>query len=813
MRLWNSEELDVELSSSFIELGHQSKTLLSIFRDIAERKQLERALRESSQFNQQIVASAQEGIVVYDRDLKYRVWNLFMEQLTGLPARQMLGKHPANVLPFVQEAGILTSIKHALAGKPARSLECHFDLPQTGKSGWMFQADAPLRNPAGEIIGVIGIVRDITERKRAELRVAAFSQLGQSLSTAQTAREAAEIIVEAADHLLGWDACTLDLYSAEKDQLLHVLNQDTINGQREDVPTVYHDEPPSPRMRRTVEGEGQLILREGPPALSPDARPFGDTARPSASMMFVPVRDGSRVIGVFSIHSYTPKAYDPQSLETLQALADHCAGALKRISAQEALVASEANYRSLVERSPDAILLHREGKFVYANPAGLKLLRAAQPQQILGRPVFDIVPPENRDFIRERIQQASEGGRPPLLEQQIVRLDGTTIEAEAASIPLTYEGQPAVQTIMRDITERKNSERRVAAFSNLGQKLSGAKTAREAGDIIVEVADQLLGWDGCTLDLYSSESDRTFNVLTQDIINGQRVDCAPVGHDAPPSPRARRAIETGALLILVKDDPASVSPDAVPFGDTARPSACSMFVPIRDGAMVIGVLSIHSFTPGPMTSTAWTPCKPWPTIAAVRWIASGHRGGPAAGTDLDARPDGEPPGARVLQGHRQPFSPHQSGHGQVVWLERPGAGRRQIRCGFLLRGTRAPSLGQRAGDPPHRPTVAAHRRKGNLAQRHRELGVDHPNCPCGMARAASSAPVASPATSPSASGRKSCALRPFPIGPEAQRRADGQGRRPDHCRGGRRTLGWARARATQLPSGEPDDQRAERRHH
>jgi PAS domain-containing protein len=50
---------------------------MATIEEITERKQLEEALRESSQFNQQIVASAQEGIIVYGRDLKYQVWNPF----------------------------------------------------------------------------------------------------------------------------------------------------------------------------------------------------------------------------------------------------------------------------------------------------------------------------------------------------------------------------------------------------------------------------------------------------------------------------------------------------------------------------------------------------------------------------------------------------------------------------------------------------------------------------------------------------------------------------------------------------------------
>jgi signal transduction histidine kinase/ActR/RegA family two-component response regulator len=58
---------------------------------------------------------------------------------------------------------------------------------------------------------------------------------------------------------------------------------------------------------------------------------FGDTTRPSASILFVPIRNAQQATGVLSIQSYTPGAYDQRSLATLQALADHCGGALDRI--------------------------------------------------------------------------------------------------------------------------------------------------------------------------------------------------------------------------------------------------------------------------------------------------------------------------------------------------------------------------------------------------------------------------------------------------------------------------------------------------
>jgi PAS domain S-box-containing protein len=311
---------------------------------------------------------------------------------------------------------------------------------------------------AGDLAFALQSIEHERERRRAELRVTAFAYVGQRLSVAKTARKAAEVIVSVADQLLGLDACTLDLYSAETDCLQYVLNQDTVGGQRVDCPSVYEGLPPSPRLRRAIETGGQLILKDEPHLMLSDAKPFGDASRPSASILIVPVRDGPKVIGVLSIHSYTPRAYDQQSLDTLQALADHCGGALQRIRAQEALGESESNYRSLVERSPDAIFIHRDAEFVYANPAGLRLLHAETQQQLLGHPLSGIVPPENQEKIRRRIQEACEGGATPALEQKILRLDGTTVEVEATSIMSLYRGKPAVQTIMRDITERKKLE-------------------------------------------------------------------------------------------------------------------------------------------------------------------------------------------------------------------------------------------------------------------------------------------------------------------------------------------------------------------
>ena len=133
------------------------------------RTRAEASLRDAHQFNDQIIRGALEGIIVYDRELRYRVWNPFMEQLTGLPASAVLGKHPLELFPFLQDAGGQEARSRALAGEASESVDFHFQVNGTGKSGWANETISPLLDAKGEVSGVIVMVRDLTARKLAEL--------------------------------------------------------------------------------------------------------------------------------------------------------------------------------------------------------------------------------------------------------------------------------------------------------------------------------------------------------------------------------------------------------------------------------------------------------------------------------------------------------------------------------------------------------------------------------------------------------------------------------------------------------------------
>lgn len=124
--------------------------------------------------------------------------------------------------------------------------------------------------------------------------------------------------------------------------------------------------------------------------------------------------------------------------------------------ARLAIEESAFRYRQLVELSPDAIAVHCEGRLVFVNAAAARMLGAGNPDELVGRPVIDFVHPDSRPVVRERVQRmlASRQAE-PLLEERFLRVDGIPVEVEVAAGPFTYLGQPAIQVVFRDITERK----------------------------------------------------------------------------------------------------------------------------------------------------------------------------------------------------------------------------------------------------------------------------------------------------------------------------------------------------------------------
>jgi diguanylate cyclase (GGDEF)-like protein/PAS domain S-box-containing protein len=124
-------------------------------------------------------------------------------------------------------------------------------------------------------------------------------------------------------------------------------------------------------------------------------------------------------------------------------------------------------FRAAVELSPDAILVHSGGRYVYANQSAVALLRASGPEQIVGLETLAVVHPDYRERVRERIERMQQGLTALPDEQIFVRFDGTPVEVEVTASPTRSRGHFSVQVFVREITKRKFTERKLKRVTNL----------------------------------------------------------------------------------------------------------------------------------------------------------------------------------------------------------------------------------------------------------------------------------------------------------------------------------------------------------
>ncbi len=462
------------------------------FRDVTEERRAEIILRQTEEVYRQAIAGA--GAVPYSYDYRLRRYVFIdarIEELTGYKSDEITPELWKRIIKETIMLGETAGLDKAEAAQRVVAGEIKYwrcdmrIVTREGRSRWLSDASVQNVDSAGHATGSIGILQDITERKQAEISAQVFSRLGQQLSSAVSARQAADIINLLSDQLLGWDAFLLQLYSEKEDSLYSLVNIDTINGKR------THTEPsaakkPTELHRRIVRCGAELILREDTASFLEGAEPFG-SQRPSASLMFVPVRSGSRVVGILSIQSYTPHAYDRQDLQVLQTFADQCGGALERIWSDEARKNSEAQFRAVWNTSADGMrLCTRDGTVLKVNDAYCRMVGKPR-EELEGTPYTVIHSDENKELYLQHYRHLFETNAfERRLETEAVLWDGRKLWFDLSNSLLQPPGQaPLLLSIFRDISQRKQAE---AELQAIHRQLVDA--SRQAG--MAEVATGVL---------------------------------------------------------------------------------------------------------------------------------------------------------------------------------------------------------------------------------------------------------------------------------------------------------------------------------
>ncbi|MDI6716990.1 MAG: diguanylate cyclase, partial [Actinomycetota bacterium] len=129
-----------------------------------------------------------------------------------------------------------------------------------------------------------------------------------------------------------------------------------------------------------------------------------------------------------------------------------------RKTAEWLLLESEERYSRLLSLSSDAIVIYDEEKLMYVNEAGVRLIGAENIKSIIGKSMLDFIHPDYHENARKRTRLLLQGKTVGWVEEKLVRLDGKTVDVELLATLIVYQGKSVIQTIIRDITERKRAE-------------------------------------------------------------------------------------------------------------------------------------------------------------------------------------------------------------------------------------------------------------------------------------------------------------------------------------------------------------------
>jgi PAS domain S-box-containing protein len=404
------------------------------------------ARRATGETYRVLLDESSDPIFMFRADGEYRYVNRAFATGVGRDASEIIGRTIWDVFPQEEAERRFATVKWVFEHGETRIIEVRVPRPDGDRH--YLTTVKPVFGPAGEVATVICISKEITDRIRAEEELRE-REARQSLIFRMSS-DAIGVSKDGVHTLVNPAYAAMFGYERAEDLV--------------GVPVVEMiAEPERPRVAEYV-----ARRRRGEPV-------------PSSYEVRARRRDGSTFLMEVSGSTYELRG----EVYTLVVLRDVTA----QRRAERELAESEQRYRTIVELSPIGIAVHRAGIVAYANPTAVALAGVASVDEIVGRPMLDLVHPDDRAAVVERVRTTMTDGSPmPNREERFLRLDGEVIDVEAQGAQITYEGSPAIQVLFRDITERKRAE---ATESALRAQLFESQKMEAIGTLAGGIAHEL----------------------------------------------------------------------------------------------------------------------------------------------------------------------------------------------------------------------------------------------------------------------------------------------------------------------------------
>jgi PAS domain S-box-containing protein len=475
---------------SMVEENTVSSIIQGTVIDITERKFAEEGLRNAESKYRSIFENAAEGIFQTSLDGRWLIVNPKMAQIFGYHSPQELtheldpGRnyyaHPDRRREFVhkiEREGSITGFESEVFRKD-------------GSTIWISENVRCVRNARGNLIGFEGTVQDITERRRAEAtllenerRLRRQNEILRELSQRKAIdrgdlTEALQAITEAATEVLEVDRTSVWLFNQDRSALRcadeFVRDARKHQSGREFLARF------APKYFKAIAEERTINAEDA--VNDPRTHEFFSLhliQDNTTALMEAPIRAGGKMLGVFSAaHAGGRRNWTLDEENFAGSMADLVSLAIEaseRKYAEEALRESESKFRAVAETAASAIYIHEGTHFLFCN-RGSEVISGYTREEILKLDPWDLVHPEDRDFVKQRFQSRQSGqATPTRYEYRIVTKQGETRWIDFSVNKISFEGQQALLCTAFDISERKRGEQLQAALYRVAEKANSAR--------------------------------------------------------------------------------------------------------------------------------------------------------------------------------------------------------------------------------------------------------------------------------------------------------------------------------------------------
>jgi len=325
----------------------------------------------------------------------------------------------------------------------------------------------------GNTTRLTGIHEDINQKKREELVKQVLFDISNAVSSTHSLDELYTLIRKYLGRVLDTTNCFLALYNEESDTLTLPF--------MEDEKDAFTEFPARKTLTAYVirTGEAQLVdvKREKELTKKGEIEPVG---APCVSWLGVPLKHQGKTVGVFAIQSYTEEViYTEADAELLEFASDQIALAIDRRRHQDRLRSNQEKQRRVFESSPDPmIVVDPSALIVDFNSAFIEAL-GVDPEKVPGEKIFRFLHRDQWRLAIKDFYRTWEVGYLKNMEYRVVRPDGVEFDAETSSGAIYGpDGKPeSMVLIIKDITERKETERKILEAKYKAEESDKLKTA------------------------------------------------------------------------------------------------------------------------------------------------------------------------------------------------------------------------------------------------------------------------------------------------------------------------------------------------